>query len=662
MPSVLETFVLLFDADTSRAKAGVREVEQASDKAAKSADSLADSLKKVADDARIGMTTAAEAAKEFSGSVGDQQKALGKLLGQIDPVVSKLANLNSIEQRLLAAKEAGILPIEDFDRYKGKIDQARAEIVKTEKATSRLKNEADRGAEALVGMAKGALGAFAGVLAVGNLIGRAFESVNHSEQIGRISNTLNVAIEDLDAFGKAAEIAGGDAQGAFDSLTDIAEKSGEAMADANSQAAKSFKELGVSLKDGAGQSRNSLDLMLQLADATSKLDRQSAIFQIKQLGVTDNRTIDLILKGRKEIEQLIKTQKDLGVTTKEDVEIAQRYKLALAALNTSYDSVATRVASAFLPALTQVVDWLRSGINWARENSGVLKGAFIGVAAILAAVYLPAMLSAAAATLAATWPILAIGAAVTAAAAAFGLLYDDITTFLDGGDSFIGQVSEKWPIVGEIVKQWAAYLGLLKDVAMAVFGALGDLITQPTKAWDNFTAAVNTAYENFMGKSTLIKSAVSSIGDAFTSLKGFVTATWDAMIASVTRGFDVIMSGVNKIRSLASKVGIGPDPTAPTNPVVPGEGLVNGDVPIAPGLAAGQRQLATIAATPIGAQTSNSITLEGNRGSRDTTVQTGDIIVQTQATDADGIAGAVGDSMTAQLQQAANNFDDGVDR
>lgn len=612
MPSVLETFVLLFDADTSRAKAGVREVEQAAEKAATAGDSLDKTLTNVAKAKKIdpGLT-------ELPRQAGRASDALGETANAVKDVTSK---------------------------------------------TTRLKTEADRGAEALVGMAKGALGAFAAVLAVGDFIGRAFDSIDHSEQIGRISNTLNVAVEDLDAFGKAAEIAGGDAQGAFDSLTDIAEKAGEAMGDVESQAAKSFKQLGVSLKSANGESRNSLDLMLQLADATAKLDRQSAIFQIKQLGVTDNRTIDLILKGRKEIEQLIKTQKELGVTTKEDVEIAQRYKLALASLNTSYDSVATRVASAFLPALTQVVDWLRQGINWGRENAGVIKGAFIGIAAIVAAVYLPAMLSAAAATLAATWPILAIGAAVGAAATAFGLLYDDITTFLDGGDSFIGQVSEKWPIVGEIVKQWAAYLGLLKDVAMAVFGALGDLITQPTKAWDNFTAAVNTAYENFMGKSTLIKEAVASIGDAFTMLKGFVTAAWEAMIASITRGFDFIMSGVNKVRGLAAKVGIGTDPAAQNNPVVPGEGLINGDVPIAPGLAAGQRQLAAIASTPIASQTSNSVVMGARSQSRETSVQTGDIIVQTQATDAQGIAGAVGDTMTAQLQQAANNFDDGVDR
>lgn len=612
MASVLETFVLLFDADTSKAKAGVQDVENAADRAAKAAADLDKSL-----------TSAAATPK-------------------IDP---GLSTVPSEAKKAADAVKAVEAPVKDVTS-----------------ATVRLKNEADRGAEALVGMAKGALGAFAAVLAVGDFIGRAFESVDKSEQVGRISKTLDVAVEDLDAFGKAAVIAGGDVDGAFDSLTDLAEKAGEAMSDVESQASKSFSTLKISLKDANGEARNSLELMLQLADATAGMDRQSAIFQIKQLGVTDNRTIDLILKGRKEIEQLIKTQKALGVTTKEDVEIAQRYKLALANLNTSYDSVATRVASTFLPALTQIVDWLRSGINWARENSGVLKGAFIGIAGVLAAVYLPAMISTAAATLAATWPILVIGAAVAAAAAAFGLLYDDVMTFLDGGDSFIGQVSEKWPIVGEMVKSWAGYLALLRDVAVAVFGLLSDLITQPTAAWGNFTQAVDTAYQNFIGKSELIKTAVGSIGEAFSMLKGFVTAAWDAMIASITRGFDVIMSGVNKVRNLAAKVGIGSG-VAEGPGVVPGEGSVNGDVPLVPGMvAAGKQQLATIANSPIAAQTSNSIATSNQSVSRRTEVSVGTVNVQTQATDADGMASAAAGSLMDQLGQAADHFDDGVAR
>ena len=47
--------------------------------------------------------------------------------------------------------------------------------------------------------------------------------------------------------------------------------------------------------------------------------------------------------------------------------------------------------------------------------------------------------------------------------------------------------------------------------------------------------------------------------------------------------------------------------------------------------------------------------------SRSTSVQTGDIIVQTQATDAQGIAAGVGGSLKEEMRTTVENFDDGIE-
>jgi hypothetical protein len=47
-------------------------------------------------------------------------------------------------------------------------------------------------------------------------------------------------------------------------------------------------------------------------------------------------------------------------------------------------------------------------------------------------------------------------------------------------------------------------------------------------------------------------------------------------------------------------------------------------------------------------------------GGQSTAVNTGDITIQTQATDADGIAAAFKQSMVDQFRQTVNTFDDGV--
>jgi len=77
-----------------------------------------------------------------------------------------------------------------------------------------------------------------------------------------------------------------------------------------------------------------------------------------------------------------------------------------------------------------------------------------------------------------------------------------------------------------------------------------------------------------------------------------------------------------------------------------------------PGLAEGKAQLGGISGSPIGTQ---SAAATGARTSnRTTNVEVGQVNVQTQATDAAGISKTIGDSMGAQLRQAASNYDDGV--
>ena len=55
----------------------------------------------------------------------EQREALAKLLGQIDPVVKKLGDLDAMEAELRKASAAGILPKEEFATYLAKIETTR---------------------------------------------------------------------------------------------------------------------------------------------------------------------------------------------------------------------------------------------------------------------------------------------------------------------------------------------------------------------------------------------------------------------------------------------------------------------------------------------------------------------------------------------------------
>lgn len=73
----------------------------------------------------------------------------------------------------------------------------------------------------------------------------------------------------------------------------------------------------------------------------------------------------------------------------------------------------------------------------------------------------------------------------------------------------------------------------------------------------------------------------------------------------------------------------------------------------------GQSFLGIASNSPIASQTSGSI-LTGGRGARNNSINTGDITINTQATDAQGIAGSMNQALVGHFWQANSYFDDGV--
>lgn len=68
---------------------------------------------------------ASEAFKQGNDAIRQQQQELGKLLGQIDPVVAALDRLDKQEEKLRGFNATGALDAETFQRFKATIDQNR---------------------------------------------------------------------------------------------------------------------------------------------------------------------------------------------------------------------------------------------------------------------------------------------------------------------------------------------------------------------------------------------------------------------------------------------------------------------------------------------------------------------------------------------------------
>ena len=455
-----------------------------------------------------------------------------------------------------------------------KAEQSTDDLVKSMKEADK---QAGKSTESFRSLATKLVGWFAGAVTASQAVTGAIGRAEQIMAISRTADALGLATEEVDAFGRAAESMGGDAQGARDSLTDMAESMGEAMADVESGRAKTFAALGISLKDANGQAKNASQGMLDLASAVEGMPRGQAVFRIKELGITDNRTVEMILKGRRALEDMLRTQKEQSTVTAESVQRAKEFQDAMNQTKLVVSGVSDSFYQAILPALTTFVEWVGKAASWARENKDVVIGFFIGIAGIITAMYLPAMISAAVATVAATWPLILMGAAIAGVAALFALAYDDVMNFIDGNDSLIGRVI---------------------PAAIAAFKALGDFVMG---IWNGITAA------------------------------------WDAFVSKV-------MSGVDKVRNAGKAVagffGFGDD---------------------GGGVAAGAAAVSTAAGAPTNAMSSASIS-NSIGGNRETNVSIGEVKVQTQATDANGISRDIGGSLSGQLKRLQTSAATGVER
>ncbi len=643
--SLLDIFTFSFQADASDAITQINALARANDNAADATDDAKEALEK-------------------------KIKALER-----DAEVAGMSKKEAILYRL--AQEGATTA--DIERARAALDAADA-IEEEATAVSKFGG-------ILAGVAAGALsagGIFAGVL----------ERVDAIRAIEQTSDALGVAIEDVDAFGKAAQAMGGDAEGARDSLTDMAEKIGEAMSDAESGAAKAFKALNIGLKNVDGSAKNGLTGLLDLAKAVEGMSKSEAIFKIKELGITDNRTVEMVLKGRKELERMLKAQKEQCTITKESAENARKFTEAMGYLKLSVSNAGASFLDSIIPALTQVIEWLGKGVDWIKENKSFVIGFFGGVAAIVGAVYLPAMLSAAAATIAATWPFIAIGLAITAAAAAFALIYDDVMNFIDGNASFIGQVSEKYPLVGKIVRWmidafkelWntllmgakqigefvgAAFMQIVEGISYAInylvdsYGSIESYVNDAINIFEAMKEGIAAAFQFVVD---IVATSIAAIAAGIDTVREFTSATLAAfqsmadgisaifafIVDVVKNSLSFVSGGLDKIKSglsgVASFFGFGED----------GEDGSAGADKVSGAMGAANTYLATAAAAPSNSISSNAIS-NSTRNS-ETNIQIGEVKVQTQATDAQGISQDMGSELKTQLKDLEHNSSTGVAR
>ncbi|WP_197328958.1 MULTISPECIES: hypothetical protein [Ralstonia solanacearum species complex] len=540
-------------------------------------------------------------------------------------------------------------------------EKATGQLEKKIKAADMTSTKLGMSFKSLIGMATGAI---AGALSVGALVSGVARAVADADALGKSSEALRVEVDTLHAWSEAAERSGGSGEEFRKTLTGLNDKVSELAKTGKGEIGPLLQRLGVRFRDLNGNVKTTPQLLLDVAKSFERLSKTESAELGRKMGL-DEATIALLQKGRQAVEEQIKRQKELGVVNKADAEAAKQYteqlgkaKVALGDLGQVFQHMFTTVATTVLPVLTWLLKKFEAFTTYLADHSDLVKGCFIGLALVLTAMYLPAVLSAAAATLALLAPYLLIGAAIAAVGALFALAYEDVMAFLDGNDSLIGELAKRWPIIGEIVHGVADVLSFLFDLVKAGLTFITDLIDDPEKAFERFSANVRAAFDKLLNKIPALKPVMTMIGDVFDMVGGTITAAWngigaaiEAVIGIASRGIKIISGAIDKVKAFFGMSNGGQSSASPEQAESRKE--------VEQAVAAGKQAIATTA-SPIAAQTSTSITQANRSVSKNIDVQTGPITIHAKEADGNAVNQALSRGLSQELSTTLNHFDDGV--
>lgn len=352
----------------------------------------------------------------------------------------------------------------EFDAGKRKVDKGLKDTGnEADKTGAKFKKSGKDGAEGFGKVAASAtkfLALIGGTMAVKRFIEQTVES---SAALDRLSKNLQEGVSTVSAWSNSAELAGGSAEGLQGTLDMLSKSQTELQLTGQSQLIPYFSALGVSIADASGKARSGNDVLLDLADRFSKMDRTTANNMGRMMGI-DQGTMNLLLKGRKEVELMVARQKEYGAVTKQQAEESSRLKLAMTESKQSFEAFGRELLSAATPALEGLFSMMKDFGAWMRENKEFVNAFLTIIAVGLGAIA------------AATIPINLTVVAVLALAAAIAALWQDYQTWKRGGDSIIDW--SKWEpgftAAGKAIK-W------LKDL-------LGDMVYRAIAAADVLSA------------------------------------------------------------------------------------------------------------------------------------------------------------------------------
>lgn len=364
--------------------------------------------------------------------------------------------------------------------------------------------------------------------------------VDKSESLARLSTQLGVSVRELDAFGKAAEAAGGSAESIF-----------------------------ASMKAYYQQTGRPAEEVFQLASKVEGMSRAAAQRFLQAQGVALD-AIPIFLQGQKALDALMAKYRKTAFTA-QDSRNARAFKVAWMDFKIAAQDVGNVFVRLVLPGVTKVLDGLSGLVGIIRENTRAFALLAVGFGLVFGLKNLNAIKNAilavrtfGVAVKMAALPVTAIAAGI----AALVLAIDDLMGFAQGADSLFERMLKKMGAGAADIEElreslrtlgegfswlWDKVKPLLGGALTLVFKAVSVVIVGLVAAINGVVIGFNTLWQTAKKVGKGIASVFTAIPDAI--IEALKTA-WQTLTGWFDDAADLIKKKIGEpIKGLFGGIG-----------------------------------------------------------------------------------------------------------
>ncbi|MEK8139180.1 hypothetical protein [Morganella morganii] len=590
---------------------------------------------------------------EFESNAREVTKQTGEMSTKLSAIVTSLVQFTGGESDAVfkALKQ-------NYDDLQNSISETRrtgeaaaaAEISAQKKVQSALRDSDAAWQSAfdnVAALAEKSLN-FAGIsTTITGLISDATARAAEIESIDKLGREINITTQDVDAFSGSVAALGGTRSAAQADLSAMA---------------KSF-----------GFAGDSMEKVLQTADKVQGMSFSEAKKTLGGLGVEDNGTVEMLMKGREELSRMMETQKDYGGITRESIEQSISFNNAMLSLEQSAGLLKNSLMGMLIPALAQGLDWLEKIVVFAKENKNFVTGFFIAVATVVTGKYVHAMKLAQISTWTAMLPVMAVVAGILLLAAVFALVYDDIMNFIDGNDSMIGRILDSYPgLKAVILTVWEAFV-VLFDFIMSVIGVVADIVVAAyntmNTALNEFIDWLTASIQGVMAWGAEFEAVFDTVSDAVVGIFTWLWEQIEEILGWISKGMDLVKEGWSTVKGWVG-MGDSAEIEQNVNRTVTTKGKLEYSIPETPSLSeeetlklAGQitGHVTTLAANPMASLTSGTISNQ-SAVSNENIISVGEVSIVAKDGDPQTIAADIVEVLRQHIENMGHEYNSGMEK